>query len=80
MKAKRILTLALAALMVFSLTACVKKNNTTQPGDTAGMEVTADPSTPEGTVKIVFDAFKMCIRDRRCPWHCHCSRPKTQGS
>ncbi len=58
MKAKRILTLAIAALMVFSLTACVKRNNTTQPGDTAGMEVTADPSTPEGTVKIVFDALK----------------------
>ncbi|WP_417089454.1 hypothetical protein [Eubacterium maltosivorans] len=58
MKAKRILTLAIAAFMVFSLTACVKKNNTTQPNDAAGMEVTADPSTPEGTVKIVFDAFK----------------------
>ncbi|WP_195267718.1 hypothetical protein [Eubacterium sp. 1001713B170207_170306_E7] len=58
MKAKRILTFAIAALMVFSLTACAKKNAPAQTGDTPGMEVTADPSTPEGTVKIVFDAFK----------------------
>ena len=58
MKAKKVLTLALAALMIFSMTACVKKNNTAQTSDSPGMEVTADPSTPEGTVKIVLDAFK----------------------
>lgn len=58
MKAKKVLTLALAALMIFSMTACAKKNNTAQTSDSPGMEVTADPSTPEGTVKIVLDAFK----------------------
>lgn len=58
MKAKKVLTLALAALVIFSMTACAKKNNTAQASDSPGMEVTADPSTPEGTVKIVLDAFK----------------------
>lgn len=59
MTVKKIVTLCLIALLVFSLTACGSNKEAAKEGSSASVtDVASDPTNPEGTVKIVFDAFK----------------------
>lgn len=56
---KRIISIGLVLLLSLSVTACSSKNEGSNSGTNSSItNVVADPTKPEGTVKIVFDAFK----------------------